>query len=215
MSAETFLLLIAIAVIILIVVRRIKKMQNGNAPGHSSESQNVSASKSTSTEPVSDPAPKTSAKPAPEPAAKSAEKKPAPQAHGAATGVPEALAVQASELQAEKDPVARHRLLQQLTEQTYKDRKDPAMREACRTFSEQHMDEFSDIKAPLKKSNGGKLPHVPTFQNFANLLVEDGNFGKAIEVCEKALEFGLDDKTKSGFKGRIERIKKQQEKAAG
>lgn len=127
--------------------------------------------------------------------------------------VPDALAESAKALSAETDPLARHRWLSQITEATYKQRKDAQYRAACDYFSSLHINEFDKIKAPLKKSNGGKLPQVMTFQNYANLLLEDERFDDAIDVCRKAIKFGLDDKTQTGFEGRIERIQAKQKKA--
>ncbi|MCH8501000.1 MAG: hypothetical protein LAT77_03690 [Aliidiomarina sp.] len=114
----------------------------------------------------------------------------------------------------EKDPLTRHRLYQQITETSYRNRADDGWRTICKTFSARHIDEFEQIKKPLAESNGGSLPQVLTFQNYATLLVEDGHYDKAINVCEQALGFGLDDKTKTGFAGRIERIQKQKAKDA-
>lgn len=128
--------------------------------------------------------------------------------------LPSELAQPVADLEKTKDPLARHRLYQQITENSYKNRNDAGWRQISKTFSKQHIAEFADIAKPLKKANGGSLPQVLTFQNYATLLAEDGQYGDAIDVCEKALEFGLDDKTKTGFEGRLDRIRKQQEKAA-
>lgn len=128
--------------------------------------------------------------------------------------LPDELSQPVAELEKTKEPLARHRLYQQITENSYKNRNDAGWRQISKTFSKQHIAEFSDIVKPLKKANGGSLPQVLTFQNYATLLAEDGQFEEAAEVCKKALEFGLDDKTKTGFEGRLERIRKQQEKAA-
>ncbi|MCC5856090.1 MAG: hypothetical protein JJU10_10515 [Idiomarina sp.] len=131
----------------------------------------------------------------------------------ASPDVPEELQESALALASEQDSLVRHRHFQNVTESAYKKRKDPLYRSVCDYFSAQHIAEFEAIAKPLKKSNGGKLPQVLTFQNYANLLLEDGRFDEAIEVCEKALGFGLDDKTQTGFKGRIERIRAKQSKA--
>lgn len=114
----------------------------------------------------------------------------------------------------EKDPLARHRLYQQITETSYRNRADEGWRAICKTYSARHIKEFSDLQQAVAAANGGNLPQVTTFQNYATLLVEDGKFDQAITVCEQALAFGLDDKTKTGFAGRIERIQKQKAKAA-
>ncbi|MFU8784603.1 hypothetical protein [Aliidiomarina sp.] len=126
--------------------------------------------------------------------------------------LPDEIASPVAELEKSKDPLARHRLYQQITESSYKNRTDAAWRQISKTFSNQHISEFADILKPLKKANGGSLPQVLTFQNYATLLAEDKQYDEAIAVCEKALEFGLDDKTKTGFAGRIERIRKQKAK---
>ena len=130
-----------------------------------------------------------------------------------AVEVPDELQAPVAELEETKDALTRHRLFQHITENSYKNRTDAASREVSKEFSKRHIAEFADIVKPLKKANGGKLPHVATFQNYATLLAEDGDFAAAIAVCEQAQGFGLDDKTKTGFPGRIERIKKQQTKA--
>ncbi|RUO23161.1 hypothetical protein CWE08_00455 [Aliidiomarina iranensis] len=127
--------------------------------------------------------------------------------------LPDELSEPVAELERTQEPLARHRLYQQITENSYKNRNDAGWRQISKTYSQQHIAEFSEIVKPLKKANGGSLPQVLTFQNYATLLAEDGHYSEAIAVCEKALEFGLDDKTKTGFSGRIERIRKQEKKA--
>ena len=48
----------------------------------------------------------------------------------------------------------------------------------------------------------GHLPRVPTFQQYSTLLTEDGNFKRAVEICELAISFGLRDGT-TGIKSPI------------
>jgi hypothetical protein len=80
----------------------------------------------------------------------------------------------------------------------------------CARVSEIHLAEFDRIAPALKAEFGGILPQVPTFLNYATLLAEQRDFDRAILVCELAQYYGLDDGTKSGLKGRIERIRKKQ-----
>lgn len=105
--------------------------------------------------------------------------------------------------------IDRHFLLLSIVEETYKNRTDAEMRELCKKISELHIVEFPRIAPALKKEMDGELPFVPTFQKFSTLLTEDGEFEKAIEVCEAAISFGLRDGTKGGFEARIEKIKKK------
>lgn len=117
-----------------------------------------------------------------------------------------------SQLDQKTNLVDRHFLLMNIVAQTYKHRDDPAMREVCYKVSQMHIDEFPRIKPALKRSLG-VIPRVPTFQQFSTVLTEDGRFDEAIAICQKAIQFGLHDGTKTGFEGRIERIKKKQKNA--
>ncbi|WP_412536989.1 hypothetical protein [Marinobacter sp. MIT932201] len=106
--------------------------------------------------------------------------------------------------------VDRHFLLMSLVDQSYKYRKDdPELEKLCAEISEQHIQEFPEIKPALVKSLDGLLPRVTTFQKYATLLTEQNNFDRAVEVCDIAISHGLHDGTKGGFEGRIERIKRK------
>jgi len=109
----------------------------------------------------------------------------------------------------ETNPIDRHFLLQSIVDATYKQRKTEKYRKLCIEYSEQHLQEFPTIAPALKNDMGGSLPRITTFQNYAIVLTEDGKFEKAISICNKAIEYGLHDNTKSGYEGRIERIKKK------
>ena len=52
-------------------------------------------------------------------------------------------------------------------------------------------------------------PSIPAFKRLAIIYENQGNYDKAINVCQKAIDLGLKDGTKSGFEGRIERLKKK------
>lgn len=107
------------------------------------------------------------------------------------------------------NPIDRHFLLQTIVEITYKRRKEPEIRRICREISEKHISEFATLARALKQDMGGVLPRVPTFQHFATLLTEDGDYEYAIKVCNTAINYGLHDGTQSGFEGRIEKIEKK------
>jgi len=106
------------------------------------------------------------------------------------------------------DPVDTHFLYLNLVRWAYGRRKEPEMRALFKKLATEHVEIFSSLRGPLLKEFGS-LPHVPTFQHLATVYTEDGEYEKAIEVCEKAIAFGLNDWTKSGYQGRIERIKKK------
>ena len=114
-----------------------------------------------------------------------------------------------SALSLRTNPVDRHFLLMNLCQQAYRLRNaEPAMRELAQHLGLQHVQEFENLRGPLVRDLG-VLPRVPTFQNLSTLLAEDGQYQAAIELCEKAIGFGLTDGTKGGFPARIARLKRQ------
>jgi hypothetical protein len=113
-------------------------------------------------------------------------------------------------------PIDTHFLYLNIIESTYKQRKDPQMKNLFKKMALEHISVFDLLEPVLYYKSGNnedaRLPRVPTFQYLATVYAEDGEFAEAIEVCKRAIGFGLEDGTKGGFPGRIERIKK---KAAG
>ena len=106
-------------------------------------------------------------------------------------------------------PVDRHFLLMAVVKESYRLRADPKMADLCADAAQTHVAEFRELAPALKREFDGSLPRVSTFQHFATLLTERGEFERAVGVCEKAIAFGLDDGTKGGFQGRIKRIQKK------
>jgi len=107
------------------------------------------------------------------------------------------------------NPIDRHHLLQSIITEAYKLRKEEKYRKICIKFAEKHLREFPSLVPALKEDLGGTLPRVTTFQYYATVLTENGEYEKAIDVCQKAMSFGLNDGSQSGYEGRIVRIKKK------
>ena len=107
------------------------------------------------------------------------------------------------------NPIDRHFLLQSIVDACYKLRREGMYRQLCFKFAEMHLQELSSIAPALKEEMGDALPRISTFQHYATVLTEDGEYEKAISICESALEYGLHDGTKSGFEGRVARIRKK------
>ncbi len=105
--------------------------------------------------------------------------------------------------------IDRHFLLQSIVDATYKLRKEEKYKTLCIKHAEKHLQELPNIAPALKKDMGGKLPRITTFQNYATVLTEIGQFEEAIAICEQAIFYGLHDNTKSGYEGRIKRISKK------
>lgn len=109
-------------------------------------------------------------------------------------------------------PVDRHFLLQSIISETYKQRRDKEMLNICRNICELFLKEWSILADALGRDFGGQLPRILVFPNYATILAEAGEYDKAISVCEIAIKYKLDDGTKSGYKGRIDRLLKQKSK---
>lgn len=109
------------------------------------------------------------------------------------------------------NPIDRHFLLQNIVQLTYKDRKkNQVLRELCQRISRLHLSEIPHLTEPLKREFDGRLPRIVTFQHFATLLTEAGEYEEAVTVCQMALDLDLHDNTTGGFEARIGRIKKKQ-----
>lgn len=106
------------------------------------------------------------------------------------------------------NPIDRHFFLLGIVQATYGRRREGEMRRRCRETAARHIAEFPSILRPLVE-DVGLLPHVPTFEQFATVLTEDGEFDATVAVCEQVLAFGLHDGTKGDYQGRIERIRKK------
>ena len=115
---------------------------------------------------------------------------------------------------ADTNPIDRHFLLQSIVSLSYKQRAEVKYRKICIEHAEMHIAEFPVLAPALKADLDGVLPRVTTFQHYATVLTENGEFNNAIYVCETALKWGLKDGTQSGFQGRIARIRKQAAKGA-
>ena len=115
-------------------------------------------------------------------------------------------------VESKTNPIDRHFLLQSIVDASYKLRKNDKYRQMCLEYAEKHLQELQGIVPALKEDMGGTLPRISTFQNYATVLTENSEYNKAISICEEALRLGLHDNTKSGFEGRIERIRKKAEK---
>jgi tetratricopeptide (TPR) repeat protein len=53
------------------------------------------------------------------------------------------------------------------------------------------------------------LPYCPSFTRLAIIYEKNGEYGKAIETCEIAVKLGFEEDTKSGYSGRIMKLKKK------
>jgi len=63
-----------------------------------------------------------------------------------------------------------------------------------------------EIADEFLKTWDGEIPRIPSFKRLAIIHENKGEYEKAAEICDMAIERNLIDKTKGGFEGRKERI---------
>lgn len=107
----------------------------------------------------------------------------------------------------------RYMLLQQIIRGMYSQREDEQTRLSCIDYCEKFRTELPGLLPGLKNAFGdNEGPGGSVYKHYATILTEDGSYQEAIDICEEAIDKGMDDGTKTGFEGRIARIMKKQER---
>jgi hypothetical protein len=107
------------------------------------------------------------------------------------------------------DPVLRHSLFGQIVAAHYRRRSEQAHRDAFYRYAGQHIKEVPAALDAIEKTEDGRPDGVDSFKMMAIAMAEDQRYEEAIKVCETAMSLGLEDGTKTGFEGRIARLKKK------
>lgn len=106
------------------------------------------------------------------------------------------------------NPTDRHFVYNSLIDLYYKQRddRDDAIGQCIRFCKEdiESIDEFLD--AWMAEYDDDEPPRIPAFKRLAIIYEKQGDYEKAIDVCEMAMDRGLDDGTKGGFEGRKQRL---------
>lgn len=55
----------------------------------------------------------------------------------------------------------------------------------------------------------GMIPNITTFKRLAIIYENQNKYDLAIDICKKALEYGLNDLTKGGYSARLEKLSKK------
>jgi hypothetical protein len=92
-------------------------------------------------------------------------------------------------------------VVHKIAKATYPKRKNKKMRKIFKTQAQRYNDEFK-IKPPADSIS------EYIYKSMAIVLQEDQKFGNAIDLCRKAINLKMDDGTKTGYAGRIERLEK-------
>ncbi|PGK51352.1 hypothetical protein CN918_26540 [Priestia megaterium] len=98
-----------------------------------------------------------------------------------------------------KEPMALHSIYNLLIDMFYKQRgEDNTMIDKCIRICRKDMKLAPHITTDKQE--------IPSFKRLAIILESQGDLSGAIEVSKMALQYGLDDGTKGGFQGRIEKL---------
>jgi hypothetical protein len=100
-------------------------------------------------------------------------------------------------------------LLSTIVEEAYRLRKDPEMKQVFYKHAEMYIGDFSHVVEELKAASEEEVLVSPPFRMLAIALAEDGREEDALDICRQALKYGIEDGTKTGFKGRMKRLQKK------
>lgn len=121
----------------------------------------------------------------------------------------QALMVRYQEAKAAADLMDLHYALNGLLEYYYTNReKSPANADRCIQFCQEDVDLYTQLY-PLFIADMGFIPRLPAFQRLAMVYEQQGEYQKAIEVCELGIKHELADGTQGGFKARREKMVKK------
>jgi tetratricopeptide (TPR) repeat protein len=118
-----------------------------------------------------------------------------------------------STLDKTQDPILRNALLGQIITEYYRQRADADAKEAFYRFANLHVEEIPGVLEALEKNGQERPERIETLKMIAIAMEQDGRFDEAIEMCQKALSFGLQNGTKTGFEGRIDRITRRRDES--
>ena len=82
------------------------------------------------------------------------------------------------------------------------------MRKKAKSFAQSYVGEFHRLKDAVFKDLGDSR-NVTVFKQLAILYEDDHEYDKALSLCNQALLLGLEDGTKTGYQGRIDRLSKK------
>ncbi|NRB24465.1 hypothetical protein [Shewanella sp.] len=118
----------------------------------------------------------------------------------------EKLTLALSEYRGASDNTIKHVGLLGAIAECYKQRKQAQYKEYGAALSPYYLSLFAQLESPSSHKGVG-------FMHLSTLLNDCGVFDSAIDVCRKAIEYGLSDGTVTGFEGRIIRIEKAKAKS--
>ncbi|HDS1199829.1 TPA: hypothetical protein QDZ95_003373, partial [Shewanella algae] len=116
--------------------------------------------------------------------------------------------------QASEGAIEAHDALLAVISECYKQRKNSKYLQ----LGQEYDTAYSALFAASREKVLSKSPKAEFkgtgFMQLSTLCSDAGRFDAAIALCNKAIEYGLEDGTVTGFEGRIKRIEKARDKAS-
>jgi hypothetical protein len=106
-------------------------------------------------------------------------------------------------------PLEQHLVLSKIIALAYRQREDPSLRAVLLEYGRRYLALFPELFPTLKAELGENVHQIPVFKQMAIALGEDGDYDGAVAVCRTALDYDMDDGTRTGFEGRIARLQKK------
>ncbi|MFH2093459.1 MAG: hypothetical protein ABIJ31_13960 [Pseudomonadota bacterium] len=111
-----------------------------------------------------------------------------------------------------KNPLKRHLLYTYKMDAAYKIRKtESEAHDLVIEYGQAYVDDFKNLESAVLEHFGDAPKVVTPFKQLAIVLEEDQSYDLAMTVCKAALKLGIEDGTKTGYKGRMERILKKKQ----
>jgi hypothetical protein len=107
------------------------------------------------------------------------------------------------------DPLSRHHLISAMVIGVYPKRKDAAARNQLYAYGDVYLDEFDGMAPAIKAHAAPEKMDIPVFKCLCIAMEEDQRYDDALVICRRALDWHLDDGTKTGYQGRMLRIEKK------
>jgi len=111
------------------------------------------------------------------------------------------------------DPLLQHALMTRMVYIAHKGRKDENMRRLLKTVARTYVANFDGIGLQLQTQEQEIKDKAPIFKWLAIVLEEEEAYEELLTLCRTALDWKLEDGTKTGYRGRIQRIQKKMQRA--
>lgn len=105
-------------------------------------------------------------------------------------------------------PIDMHYVYLTLQKYYYAKREKGANLKRCQNILEKDMAIYPEFKKAYLKEHD-YFVNYPAFKQMAIILEKQGKFEEAIQVCNRAIELGVECDTKSGFEGRKKKLEKK------